>query len=342
MNLLDPVPGGPQYPETSLIINPDISGGIPNSLQNILPNPSFTKDKWEEAGMRKEEEIETIRDNVWLTERLQTIREMHFADMAQGYPIVTRFGMRAQRRFGSIAARNGTSIILINQLFADPYVPEYVVDGTIGHELAHYAHGFGSGLPRLYADPHRGGVVDKEMERRGMGEVNRMAELWREAHWDAFYESRCADIVARKTMRTDDTTKRWNALLCRPEARTVAELREIVWRLAPRLGYTAQDSLPFSIEWLYATRRQTGTSYWFAKTRVVRLHGLLADRKVGTDVVEFEIAYWLARAKVGSCWQTIHVALKRAGMEETADAALRWRRRSWNTFCNRNHPLKDI
>ncbi len=282
---------------------------------------------------------EAIRDNQWLTERLELLWDIHFADVPLGFPIVTRFGMRAQRRFGSIAARNGNTIILINQLFADPFVPEYVVDGTLGHELAHYAHGFGSGLPRLYADPHRGGVVDKEMEKRGLGEVNRKADLWREAHWDAFYESRCADIVSRKTARNENHAECWNALLCHPNARPLSELRELLWKLAPRLGYTAQDKLPFEVEWLLATRRQGGTSYWFSQTRVVRLHGLLADRRVPTTVVEFELAYWLTRCQVGDRWQTIYTALGKAGLSTLAEEALLWRKRSWPTFLKRHHPL---
>ncbi|HLK56446.1 MAG TPA: hypothetical protein VKU00_07775 [Chthonomonadaceae bacterium] len=287
----------------------------------------------------EENAAERVRDNAWLAERLRLIWDMHFSDVAQGFPIVTRFGIRAQRRFGSIAARNKTTTILINQLFADPFVPEYVVDGTLGHELAHYAHGFGSGLPRLYTDPHRGGVVDKELEKRGLGEVNRKAEVWREAHWDAFYAARCTDLVSRKAARTQTSATLWNTLLCRPEARPLAELREMLWRLAPRLGYTAQDTLPFTAEWLHATRRQSGTSYWFAKSRVVRLHGLLADKRVPLTIVEFELAYWLARCQVGERWPNIHAVLSRAGMDATAQEALYWRKRAWTAFRNRNHPL---
>src|SRR5205814_1734563 len=82
-----------------------------------------------------------------------------FPDVQQGYPITTRFGIRARNRFGSIGAQDKKTIIMVNRLFADPCVPTFVVDGTLVHELAHYAHGFGSGLPKLYSDPHRGGVV---------------------------------------------------------------------------------------------------------------------------------------------------------------------------------------
>ncbi|HEV2471285.1 MAG TPA: hypothetical protein VGS41_01385, partial [Chthonomonadales bacterium] len=110
-----------------------------------------------------EADTSTERTEAWAAARLQALWVGHFSDVAKGFPITTVFARRALHRFGSITARNGRTIITLNRLFADPAVPEYVVDGTIAHELAHYAHGFGSGLPRLYRDPHRGGVVENEL-----------------------------------------------------------------------------------------------------------------------------------------------------------------------------------
>ena len=51
---------------------------------------------------------------------IRLLRENHFADVAQGFPIVVRFGTRAQRRFGSITSRNGVSYIMVNLLYANP------------------------------------------------------------------------------------------------------------------------------------------------------------------------------------------------------------------------------
>jgi hypothetical protein len=282
---------------------------------------------------------EEARDDAWLLERTHLLREMHFADVAQGYPIVTRFGIRARYRFGSIAARDKKSVILVNHLFADLYVPTFVVDGTLAHELAHYAHGFGSGLPRLYDDPHRGGVVDKELEKRGLGEVNAKAEQWRKAYWDAFYTQRCADIVARHAARSDRTDALWDTVLLRPDVRTEEELQKRFARVGRRFGFDAEDLLPFEVEWLRATRRQQGLSYWFAREGVLRLHGLLADRRVPEVVVDFELAYWLARLTFGAKWETVHRALCRADLVSVAEDGLRWRRHAWTAFRNRHHPL---
>lgn len=280
-----------------------------------------------------------VRDDAWLAERVSLLWEMHFADVPIVYPIHASFGTRARYRFGSIMARNATSIITINRLFADPFVPVFVVDGTIVHELAHYVHGYGSGLPRLYDDPHRGGVVEKELEKRGLGELNEKAAEWREANWDAFYAIRCHDLTSRRTNREEESLDRWNAFISRPGSRTEAELRARLEILAVRLGIAPEEPLPFTIEWLRASRRQSGLSYWFGRSRVVRLHGLLADRRVPAVVVDFELAYWLAGRTIGENWKCIHAALRNAGLETVAEDALRWRRHAWTAFRNRNHPL---
>jgi hypothetical protein len=254
----------------------------------------------------------------------------------QGYPITTRFSIRARNRFGSIGAEAKRTIILVNRLFADSFVPTFVVDGTLAHELAHYAHGYGSGLPQLFRDPHRGGVVEKELERRGLGEVNRKAEQWRAANWDAFYRSRCADLDARRDARQRALALRWSRLLEQPGGRTEALLRAHLATLAPRFGFADP---PFEVEWLRASLRQTAPSYWFSRSCVVRLHGLLADPRVPSGVVDFEIGYWLARRSVGENVARIQRALSVAGLEPAAAEAARWRRRSWSAFRTRHHPL---
>ncbi len=277
-----------------------------------------------------------LRDDAWLADRASLLRQVHFADVPQGFPITTRFGIRARNRFGSIGARSGQTIILVNRLFADPFVPAFVVDGTLAHELAHYAHGYGSGLPLLYKDPHRGGVVDKDLERRGLGETNLKAEQWRKLNWDIFYKERCADLDARRTARKSSVDFRWDTVLARPGNRTELDLAARLELLGPRFGYADP---PFSVEWLRATLRQTGTSYWFPKSGVVRVHGLLSDPRVPLSIVDYELGYWLARRSVGENVQRIQQALVRARLERASEEAMRWRHRSWKAFCTRHHPL---
>ena len=278
-----------------------------------------------------------LRTDAWLTERVCILRQIHFSDVPEGYPITTRFGIRARNRFGSIGARSRKTIILINSLFADPFVPDYVVDGTLAHELAHYAHGYGSGLPLLHRDPHRGGVVDKELERRGLGEINRRAEQWRERYWDEFYRSRCSDLFERREARQASSDSLWTAHLQRPGNRTSTDLLVSLTRLSARFGVADP---PFPVEWLHASVRQTAPSYWYSKSRLVRLHGLLADQRIPDCVLEAEIAYWLARRLFGESAPKMQNAFCQAGVQQTVEAAVEWRRRNWNRFRNKYHPLK--
>ncbi len=280
------------------------------------------------------------RDTAWLEERVKLLWENHFSDVPQGYPIVVRFGTRAQRRFGSISGRNGVSLITVNMLYALPDVPVYVVDETLAHELAHYAHGFGSGLPRLYVDPHRGGVVTMELEKRGLGEVHRIAEAWRETHWGNVYGECCDDLVQRRAAKTEATNERWDAFLSRPGGRTQADLEHRLDLLAPRLGYKFDHELPFNVGWLRATTRQVSPSYLLARSRLVELHGLLTDRRVPAAVVDFELAYWLARQAYGTSWKAVHSALCAAKLDSIAEEALQWRKARWPGFRARNHPLR--
>ncbi|HEV2472307.1 MAG TPA: hypothetical protein VGS41_06565, partial [Chthonomonadales bacterium] len=135
-------------------------------------------------------------------------------------------------------------------------------------------------------------------------------------------------------------SNQWDRLLLHPQSRTLQDLSNRTERLWRVLGAAGSEA-PFEIEWLRASLRHTGLSYWYAKTRYVRLHGLLADSRIPGDVVDFEIGYWLARRRVGSRWQAISQVLECAGMGRTRDNAMKWRRYQWTRFRNRFHPLLD-
>jgi hypothetical protein len=278
-----------------------------------------------------------VRDDAWLAARVAILWDVHFSDVPRGLPIVTRFGSRARYRFGSIAARKGSTVILINRLFAEPEVPDYVIDATLAHELAHYAHGFGSGLPKVYQHAHRGGVVDRELEQRGLGEVMALAEAWRKQNWEAFYNSQTTDIGTRRAERGELKDLRWDRILCAPGARSDDDLQQ---RYLQILRAFQLKEIPFEVRWLRASRRQLGLSYWFREGRSVGVHGLLADRRVPTVVVDFELAYWVARSRAGKNWAGVLKELERAGLRHAAEDAMRWRQHAWTQFRRRNHPLE--
>lgn len=75
------------------------------------------------------------------------------------------------------------SIITITSLFKSEDVPEMLIDATIAHELVHYTHGFHSPLQRSVKHPHKGRVVEKELEKRGLGKMYAASNLWLKTNW---------------------------------------------------------------------------------------------------------------------------------------------------------------
>jgi hypothetical protein len=103
--------------------------------------------------------------------------------IAYCYPWKNRLGMIR------LSVDNATSFIGINALLQHLLVPECVLITTIAHELTHYAHGFGSPLPRPYVHPHANNVVNQELERRGLGEFIHQSEAWIDKQWFTFYDN---------------------------------------------------------------------------------------------------------------------------------------------------------
>ena len=155
--------------------------------------------------------MNNIRDNIWLENKMYDLWEEYFNDIPRQNLVVIRFGKRSARQLGSIKWANASttgvkkviarlerqhgeklseifedprvSVITITRLYQDENIPEYVVDSTISHEMIHYAHGFSSPLKQLYAHPHKGGLIRKEMLARGMGDVWRNAKKWLKQNW---------------------------------------------------------------------------------------------------------------------------------------------------------------
>lgn len=138
-----------------------------------------------------------LRNNDWLADLLADLWYRHFQDVPQPNDVKIKFGQKAANRLGSIkwgrkAVKNTDgsvqrrSIITITGHFQDPTIPEAVVKGVIGHELVHYAHGFSSPNPKLFANPHKGGIVDKEIRIRGLGEILKFEKQWLKTDWPKY------------------------------------------------------------------------------------------------------------------------------------------------------------
>lgn len=132
-----------------------------------------------------------MRDDKWLFQKLDEVWDNCFPDVPQDNDVHIVWGRKARTRLGSIKLgqkKRGTfehpeTIITINGLFKDEGIPEYVVTATIGHELAHYAHGFNSPLTQKFQTPHAGGVVHHEMHQRGLSEIEKRQKRWLKENW---------------------------------------------------------------------------------------------------------------------------------------------------------------
>lgn len=135
-----------------------------------------------------------MRNNAYLRKKLDNLWQAHFPDVKKSNRVEIEFGRKAAKRLGSIrrchypGEKSFDTLIYINGHFKDQQIPEYVIDATICHELAHYAHGFSSPLPKLSPFPHRGGVVDRELEKRGLGRLLRLETGWLQKNWLSYLD----------------------------------------------------------------------------------------------------------------------------------------------------------
>lgn len=132
-----------------------------------------------------------MRDDQWLKDKLNEVWSEYFSDVPKTDKVVIHFSKKCRNRLGSIRlVNNTTSEIKINGFLRDLDVPEFVCEAVVAHELTHYVHGFGSSRPQLYKYPHRGGIVAREMIRRGLGEKHYSAKDWINTNWSDFYDSK--------------------------------------------------------------------------------------------------------------------------------------------------------
>src|SRR5690349_11653302 len=125
-----------------------------------------------------------------LTLYLDWIWQHYFSDIACVNEVLINYCYPWKNRLGLIRLTidKTCSFIGINSLLQLQQVPEYVLITTIAHELVHYAHGFGSPLPRVYKYPHANGVVERELERRELGTCLRCCNEWIDNCWYSFYD----------------------------------------------------------------------------------------------------------------------------------------------------------
>lgn len=143
-----------------------------------------------------------MRDHKWLKQRLEIIWKNYFADVGLANNVYVKFGRASKTRLGSIkmskprrflenfSKKDRSSIITVNGFFKDESIPECVVDAILAHELTHYAHGFASPHTQKHRHPHKNGVVKKELQDRGLEELQKKEKKWVKENWVNYLKER--------------------------------------------------------------------------------------------------------------------------------------------------------
>jgi len=129
-----------------------------------------------------------LRTNKWLNQRLNKIWNLLFPEVPRPNIVTAVFKGKWKNKFGHIVKKGRYTEIAINSLFTHVLVPEYIIDTTLAHELIHYMHGFGSPLKRQYKYPHKGGIVSKELLKRGFGHSLRLEKHFYAHLWPVVYK----------------------------------------------------------------------------------------------------------------------------------------------------------
>ena len=141
-----------------------------------------------------------MRDNYWLNQRLRQIWEFLFPEVPKPNVVFAKFKGEWKNKFGHIKKIGKDTEIAINGVFKDTIVPEFIIDLTLAHELIHYMHGFNSPLPRKHKHPHAGGIVTKELKRRGFTHLMKKEKIWIEKAWPDIVKMKMPNKVKRRKL----------------------------------------------------------------------------------------------------------------------------------------------
>jgi len=136
-----------------------------------------------------------MRDDNWLRNRMLEIWQLRFMDVPMLNEVKIKFKGKWKLKFGHIKMKNNITEIVVNSLFKHEDVPQYIIDLTIAHELVHYSHGFQSPLERRFRYPHQGGIVRKELKKRGFKDAMQLEKKIFRKEWPEMFRKVKAELT---------------------------------------------------------------------------------------------------------------------------------------------------
>ena len=125
-----------------------------------------------------------MRDESWLINRFYFVWQAYFPEVEKRNHVVTRWKGKWRNKFGHIKKlKDNNTEIVINSLFKDERIPEYVIDITLAHEIVHYMHGFNSPHEKQFKYPHQGNIVNRELKKRGLDSYLKMEKRFVKEKW---------------------------------------------------------------------------------------------------------------------------------------------------------------
>lgn len=122
-----------------------------------------------------------------VAELLDVVWRTWFADVPRVNVVAAGYDYPWKRHLGRIRMTldGEVSAIGLNRRLDDPAVPDAVRIAILSHEIVHYAHGFGSPLPRRQQQAHAHGAVGGDLAARGLRDYVEYLDGWVTAHWAA-------------------------------------------------------------------------------------------------------------------------------------------------------------
>lgn len=153
--------------------------------------------------------VSTVDYDQYLAKKTAALIRENFSQKGVTNLLIVRWGGKWSRKLGHIKPLKNDkkqdvefgSIIEINSLLKSVDIPEYILDYVLMHELTHYFQGFGSNHERKFKHPHRGGLVDKELQRLGWNEIMEKSEKWLKENWATILKNNGKSIYIKPKTR---------------------------------------------------------------------------------------------------------------------------------------------